>query len=89
MFGLTAALYGEITVDRGRVMQSNFHDYRVLRMDEMPVIEVHLIPSTESPGGIGEAGTTAAAPALANAIYAATGIRLRSLPMVPNGLKEA
>jgi isoquinoline 1-oxidoreductase beta subunit len=81
VFGLTAALYGEITVDRGRVMQSNFHDYRILRIDEMPVIEVHLVPSTETPGGIGEAGTTAAAPALANAIYAATGIRLRRLPI--------
>jgi isoquinoline 1-oxidoreductase beta subunit len=81
IFGLTAALYGEITIDRGRVQQSNFHDYRMLRMDETPVIDVHLIKSSEAPGGIGETGTTAAPPALRNAIYAATGIPLRRLPI--------
>lgn len=81
IFGLTASLFGEITIDRGRVQQSNFHDYRMLRMDETPVIDVHLIKSGEAPGGIGETGTTAAPPALRNAIYAATGIPLRRLPI--------
>jgi isoquinoline 1-oxidoreductase beta subunit len=81
IFGLTAALYGEITIDKGRVQQSNFHDYRMLRIDQTPAIEVHLIKSGEAPGGIGETGTTAAPPALGNAIFAATGIRLRRLPI--------
>ncbi|PKU25162.1 xanthine dehydrogenase family protein molybdopterin-binding subunit [Telmatospirillum siberiense] len=81
IFGLTAALYGEITIDRGRVQQSNFHDYRMLRIDQTPAIEVHLIKSGEAPGGIGETGTTAAPPALGNAIFAATGVRLRRLPI--------
>jgi isoquinoline 1-oxidoreductase beta subunit len=81
VFGLTAALWGEITIDKGRVQQSNFHDYRMLRIDEVPNIEVHLIASGEPPGGIGETGTTAAPPALGNAIYAATGVRLRRLPI--------
>jgi isoquinoline 1-oxidoreductase subunit beta len=80
-FGLTAALYGNITIDKGRVQQSNFNDYRVLRINEMPQIEVYLIPSGEPPGGIGETGTTAAPPALVNALAAATGIRLRRLPI--------
>jgi isoquinoline 1-oxidoreductase beta subunit len=81
IFGLTAALLGEITIDKGRVQQSNFHDYRMLRIDEVPKIEVHLISSGEAPGGIGETGVTAAPPALGNAIYAATGVRLRRLPI--------
>jgi len=81
IFGLTAALYGEITIEKGRVQQSNFHDYRMLRIDEVPKIEVHLIQSGEAPGGIGETGTTAAPPAVGNAIFAATGIRLRRLPI--------
>ncbi|HEY4366776.1 MAG TPA: molybdopterin cofactor-binding domain-containing protein [Steroidobacteraceae bacterium] len=81
IFGLTAALYGEITIDKGRVQQSNFNDYRMLRIDEVPPIEVHLIRSDEAPGGIGETGTTAGPPALGNAIYAATGVRLRRLPI--------
>jgi len=81
IFGLTAALYGKITVNRGRVQQSNFNDYRMLRMNEIPQIEVHLIKSGEAPGGIGETGATAAPPALGNALFAATGIRLRSLPI--------
>jgi len=80
-FGLTAALYGNITVDKGRVQQSNFNDYRMLRINEMPQIEVYFIPSGEPPGGIGETGTTAAPPALVNALAAATGIRLRRLPI--------
>ncbi|MFP3758886.1 molybdopterin cofactor-binding domain-containing protein, partial [Cupriavidus sp. SIMBA_020] len=59
VFGITAALYGEITIERGRVTQTNFTDYRILRIDESPVIEVHIVPSTEAPGGIGEPGTAA------------------------------
>jgi isoquinoline 1-oxidoreductase beta subunit len=92
IFGLTAALYGEITIDKGRVQQSNFHDYRMLRMDEAPAVDIYVIPSGEAPGGIGEAGTVAAMPALANAIYAATGKRLRRLPIdrdVLAGRKDA
>jgi isoquinoline 1-oxidoreductase subunit beta len=81
IFGLTAALYGEVTVKNGRVQQSNFNDYRMLRIDQIPPIEVHLIKSGEAPGGIGETGATAAPPALRNAIYAATGIPLRRLPI--------
>ncbi|MDB5464802.1 MAG: aldehyde dehydrogenase [Phenylobacterium sp.] len=81
IFGLTAGLFGHVTIERGRVQQSNFHDYRMLRIDETPPIDVYVIPSGEAPGGIGEAGTVAAFPALANAIFAATGKRLRSLPV--------
>ena len=81
VFGLTAALYGQITIDRGRVEQSNFHDYRMLRINETPPIEVHIVSSGEAPGGMGECGTVGAPPALANAIYAACGKRLRSLPV--------
>jgi isoquinoline 1-oxidoreductase beta subunit len=81
VFGLSAALWGDITIDKGRVQQGNFNDYRVLRIDEVPTIEVHLIPSGEAPGGIGETGSTAGPPALGNAIYAATGVRLRRLPV--------
>jgi isoquinoline 1-oxidoreductase beta subunit len=81
IFGLTAALYGEITIDKGRVQQSNFNDYRMLRIDQVPKIEVHVIKSGEAPGGIGETGVTAGPPALRNAIYAATGVALRRLPI--------
>ena len=81
IFGLTAALYGEVTIDKGRVQQSNFHDYRMLRIDQTPKIEVHVVKSGEPPGGIGEAGTNAGPPALRNAIYAATGVALRRLPI--------
>jgi isoquinoline 1-oxidoreductase subunit beta len=81
IFGLTAALWGEITIKNGRVQQGNYNDYRVLRINEVPEIEVHLIASGEAPGGIGETGTTAAPPAVGNAIYAATGVRLRRLPI--------
>jgi isoquinoline 1-oxidoreductase beta subunit len=81
IFGLTAALYGEVTIDKGRVQQSNFNDYRMLRIDQAPKIEVHVIKSGEPPGGIGETGTTAGPPALRNAIYAATGVALRRLPI--------
>jgi len=81
IFGLTAALHGEITIARGRVQQHNFNDYRMVRMNEAPAIEVYLVPSDQPPGGIGETGTTAAPPAVGNAIYAATGVRLRQLPI--------
>jgi len=81
IFGLTAALWGEITIEKGRVQQSNFNDYRMLRIDEVPKIDVHVIKSGEAPGGIGETGVTAGPPALRNAIYAATGVALRRLPI--------
>jgi isoquinoline 1-oxidoreductase subunit beta len=86
VFGLTAALYGEITIKKGRVEQSNFHDYRMLRIDQVPKIEVHMIKSGEPPGGVGETGTTAGPPALRNAIFAATGIALKRLPIDRNAL---
>lgn len=81
VYGLTAALYGEITLAQGRVKQSNFHDYRMLRMDEMPVVEVYIVPGTEKMGGAGEPGVPPVAPALANALFAATGKRIRRLPV--------
>jgi len=81
VFGLSAALYGAVTLKDGRVQQSNFHDYPVLRMDAMPKIEVHIVESSEKPGGAGEPGTPPIAPAVANAVFAATGKRLRSLPL--------
>jgi isoquinoline 1-oxidoreductase beta subunit len=81
VFGLSAALYGELTIKGGRVQQSNFHDYQVLRMHEMPKVEVHIVPSTEKSGGVGEPGTPPIAPAVANAVFALTGQRLRSLPL--------
>ena len=80
-FGITAALYGEITLKDGRVEQSNFDNYRMLRIDQAPMIEVYIVESTEAPGGMGEPGTSALAPAVANAIFAATGKRLRKLPL--------
>jgi isoquinoline 1-oxidoreductase beta subunit len=92
VFGLTAALYGEITVRDGRVEQSNFNDYRMLRIHQVPRIDVHLVKSGEPPGGIGETGTTAGPPALRNAIFAATGIALRRLPIdreVLSGRRQA
>jgi len=82
VYGLTAALYGRITFKDGRVEQSNFHDYRMLRMNEMPKVEVHIVPSREAPGGMGEPGTPPIAPAVANAIFAATGKRIRKLPLL-------
>jgi isoquinoline 1-oxidoreductase beta subunit len=81
VFGLSAALWGEVTIADGRVQQSNFHDYRVMRMHETPRIDVHIVPSVEYPGGVGEPGTSAAIPALVNAVYAATGQRIRKLPI--------
>ncbi len=81
IFGLTAALHGEITLKNGAVQQSNFHDYPLLRMNEVPTIEVHVVDSTEAPGGAGEPGVPPIAAALANALFAATGQRLRQLPL--------
>ena len=81
IFGLTAALWGDVTIEKGRVQQSNFNNYRMLRIDETPPIDVHVIKSGEHPGGIGETGVTAGPPALRNAIYAATGVPLRRLPI--------
>jgi isoquinoline 1-oxidoreductase beta subunit len=81
VYGLAAALKGSITIDRGRVQQGNFNTYDVLRTDEMPVVEVHIVPSTEAPGGIGEASVPPIAPAVGNAIFAATKKRLRKLPI--------
>ncbi|MBS0419841.1 MAG: xanthine dehydrogenase family protein molybdopterin-binding subunit [Proteobacteria bacterium] len=87
LFGLTAALFGSITLRGGRVEQSNFHDYRPLRINEAPIVETHIVPSGEAPGGIGEAGTAIVAPAVANAIFAANGRQIRTLPfgMVNSG----
>ena len=81
MFGITAALYGEITLKDGRVEQSNFDTYQILRLNEAPAVEVYIIASSEPPGGMGEAGTSAVVPAVTNAIFAATGKRLRRLPV--------
>ena len=82
VYGLTAALYGKITLENGAVVQGNFDSYPVLRINEMPVVEVHIVPSTEGPGGVGEPGTPPIAPAVVNAIFALTGQRIRSLPIV-------
>lgn len=89
VFGLSAALFGNISIKDGRIEQSNFHDYRVLRMNEMPVMETHIIPSTEDPTGIGEIATVLITPAVLNAIHDATGKRIRRLPMEAADLKVA
>jgi isoquinoline 1-oxidoreductase beta subunit len=81
LFGLSAALFNGITLKDGMIEQSNFHDYRTLRINEVPNVEVYAVASGESPGGLGEVGTAIAAPALANAIFAATGVRLTELPV--------
>jgi isoquinoline 1-oxidoreductase beta subunit len=81
IFGLTATLYGAITLEGGRVQQANFNDYRMLRIDQAPAIDVHLVNSGEAPGGIGEPGTVIVQPAVANAIYAATGVQLTRMPV--------
>jgi isoquinoline 1-oxidoreductase beta subunit len=88
IFGITAALHGEITLKNGRVEQTNFDTYQMLRTGEAPVIEVYVVPSSEGPGGMGEPGTSAIVPAIANAIFAATGKRLRKMPVDPATLKE-
>ena len=80
-FALTAALHGEIDLNNGAVVQSNFHDYPILRMDEAPAIEIEIINSGTAPTGIGEPGVPPLAPAVANAVFRATGQRLRELPL--------
>jgi isoquinoline 1-oxidoreductase beta subunit len=87
-FGVTAALYGEITLKDGRVEQTNFDTYQMLRLNEAPVIEVHIVQSSEPPGGMGETGTSGTVPAISNAIFAATGKRLRKMPVDPTLLKQ-
>ena len=82
VYGLTAALKGAITLDAGRVAQSNFHDYELLRFNEMPHIDVHIVPSRELPSGTGEPGLPPIAPAVANAVFTLTGKRLRQTPFV-------
>jgi isoquinoline 1-oxidoreductase beta subunit len=89
VFGLTAALYGEITFAGGQTQQSNFNNYSMLRINEMPRVEVHIIPSHEPPGGCGEPPVPSIAPAVANAIFAATGKRLRRLPFQTQELAQA
>jgi len=81
LFGMTAALYGDITLKNGRVQQRNFNDYRMMRINEAPSIDVHVVSSTEDPGGIGEPGCSAGPPSLVNAVFAATGVRIHRLPI--------
>jgi isoquinoline 1-oxidoreductase beta subunit len=82
VYGLTAALYGEISLDKGGVKQSNFHDYQMLRMDECPEIDTYIINGGDPVGGAGEPSTSVIAPAVTNAIFDATGRRIRNLPIV-------
>lgn len=88
VFGWSAALYSGITLKQGAVEQRNFNDYRVMRINQTPPIEVHIVPSNEQPGGIGETGTVMAMPALTNAIFAATGVRIRKLPIDTSALVQ-
>src|SRR5947199_7422008 len=81
VYALTAALYGRITIDRGRVQQYNFHDYPMLRINEMPVVEPHILYSGEAPGGLREPGVPSLPPAVCNATYAVTGKRVRTTPI--------
>jgi isoquinoline 1-oxidoreductase beta subunit len=87
VFGITAALKAQATIKNGRMQQSNFHDYPILRMDEMPLVEVYIVPSDRRSTGIGEMGVPPIAPAVANAVYAATGKRIRHIPIKPQDLK--
>ncbi len=89
IFGLSAALYGEITLDKGRIQQTNFHQYKVVRMNEAPQIDITLVASTEKPGGIGEPATALIGPAVGNAVFAATGKRLRKMPMTADNIATA
>ncbi|MDR8401826.1 molybdopterin-dependent oxidoreductase [Paraburkholderia sp. USG1] len=88
IFGVAAVLYGQVTIDHGRIQQSNFHDYRVLRLDETPKIETYFVHSKEKPGGIGEPGTVIVQPAIVNAVYAATGVQLTRMPISPKLLQK-
>jgi len=89
IYALTALLYGAITIDKGRVQQSNFHDYPMLRINEAPVMETYILDSGQPAGGLGEPGVPTVAPAVCNAIYALTGKRIRSLPIQTDLLKRA
>jgi isoquinoline 1-oxidoreductase beta subunit len=89
VMGLTAALKGEITLENGRVQQSNLHDYPLLRFDEMPTIEVYIVPGDRNPSGVGEMAVPPTPPALLNAVFAATGKRIRKLPVRPEDLGDA
>jgi isoquinoline 1-oxidoreductase beta subunit len=89
LYGLSAALHGQITMARGRVVQSSYKDYPVLRMADMPKVEVHFVDSDLPPGGLGEPGLPPIAPAVANAVFQATGKRLRSLPLTPDKVASA
>jgi len=89
IFGLTAALYGEINVDKGRVQQTNFDKYQIVRMNEAPAIAITLVQSNEKPGGIGEPATALIGPAVANALFAATGKRVRRMPFTAENIKTA
>ena len=89
IFGLTAALYGEINVDKGRVQQTNFDKYQIVRMNEAPAIVITLVQSNEKPGGIGEPATALIGPAVANALFAATGKRVRRMPFTAENIKTA
>ena len=89
IYGLTATLFGQITVDKGRVQQTNFHTYPMLRINQAPPTEVHILDSGEAPGGLGEPGVPTVAPAICNAIFAATGKRIRRLPIERDELKRA
>lgn len=87
VYGLSAALFDEITLKDGRVEQSNFDNYRALHINEMPSVDVYIVKSDEPPGGMGEPGTSALVPAVFNAVYAATGVRLRKPPITPDQLR--
>ena len=89
IFGLSAALWGEITLDKGRVQQTNFHNYRIMRTNEVPQIDIVLVPSTEKPGGIGEPATALIGPAVANAMFAASGKRVRRMPFTAEYVAKA
>jgi isoquinoline 1-oxidoreductase beta subunit len=89
VFGLSATLHGAITFKDGRVVQSNFHDYPISRMSEIPRVEVHIMPSQEPPGGVGEPGVPPIAPAVTNAIFSVTGKRIRRLPVRADELGRA
>jgi isoquinoline 1-oxidoreductase beta subunit len=89
IFGMGAGLMQEITLDKGRVQQTNFHNYPVVRMNEAPVVDIVLVKSTEKPGGIGEPATALVVPAIANAVASLTGKRVRKLPITPEAIKTA
>jgi isoquinoline 1-oxidoreductase beta subunit len=89
IFGVGAVLYGKVTIGQGRIQQSNFHEYRVLRIDETPRIETWFVQNNEKPGGIGESGTVVVQPAIVNAVFAATGVQLTRMPIDPKLLAKA